>query len=156
MFLTVAFFLVFQDSATTVGQADPLSGIVNEETAQRSCNAPCEQYDSLIAELKQALEANDRATVSTLFHYPFCVNRDGCERYETPEEVLRDFDRIFSPRLRELIARQGVTDHWINYQGAMIGSGEIWYEALCLDEHCDVSTPVRIRTINVIDLPLED
>lgn len=96
MLLTIILSFALQDAAA---QAATEALNENSQPPERICNAPYEQYDSLIAELKQALEADDRATVSTLFHYPFCVNKDECERYETPEKVLRDFDRIFSPRL---------------------------------------------------------
>ena len=64
------------------------------------------------------------------------------------DSVSRDFDRIFTPRVRRAILAQKAGELFVRDQGAMIGDGEVWFDQTCADSSCSSLGPVRIKAIN--------
>ena len=102
---------------------------------------PQEAKDFLAA-LRTAALSNDRDAIANLIHYPFTSYDTGESQnvYSSPAEFLSYFDEIVTNSV--LIAMQNASYDalFVNYQGAMIGNGEVWF--MKYDEG------VRIKSIN--------
>jgi hypothetical protein len=111
---------------------------------------PREQaYAAFLSRLQGAVRADDRHAIVALIAFPLQVNGAGHTRsYRDAASVERDFDQIFTPRVRRAIAGQSSRELFVRDQGAMIGDGEVWFDQTCLNVSCSPAGPVRIRAIN--------
>jgi len=77
------------------------------------------------------------------------VNGAGGTRiYRDSESVERDFERIFNSRVRSAILKQRADQLFVRDQGAMVGSGELWFSKTCKNSACSPPGPVRIIAVN--------
>ena len=102
-----------------------------------------------LSRLQRAVTASDKRAILSLVGLPLRVNFDsGPKTYNDRRSVERDFDLIFTPHVRQAILDQRANQLFTNYQGAMIGAGEIWFDEGCANSSCSRRGPVRIRAIN--------
>lgn len=102
-----------------------------------------------LSRLQSAAGANDKRAILQLVGLPLRVNFDaGPKTYHDRRSVERDFDLIFTPHVRQAILDQRADQLFTNYQGAMIGAGEIWFDESCANSSCSRRGPVRIRAVN--------
>ena len=100
-------------------------------------------YAAFLTKLQTAVRADDRAAVVALVAFPLRVNSGGRSRlYRDAAAVRRDYDAIFTPRVRSAILGQRFDRLFGRDQGVMIGDGEVWFD------HVSASGPVRIKSIN--------
>lgn len=78
----------------------------------------------------RAVQRDDRRTAARLIRYPIRVDTTaGLRRYTAAEQLLADYELIFTPGFREAIAR-GLPRHmFVRDQGAMLGHGQVWFGA---------------------------
>ncbi len=102
--------------------------------------------------LQQAVQKHDAATVAALVSYPIDINPHTKKtlHIRTPETFIAQYDSIVTPHLADVIAKQKYSDLFVNYQGAMFGSGELWIAGICHDKTCS-QTDIKIRTIQNTD-----
>jgi hypothetical protein len=87
--------------------------------------------------------------VIAMIDFPLRVNGPSGPRfYRDARSVERDFDRIFTPKVRRAILAQRADKLFVRDQGAMIGDGEVWFDTTCPKTSCSPAGPVRIRAIN--------
>lgn len=121
----------------------------NEEGALADRIAPQNSYGAFLSQLQAAVRSNDTDRVIPLIDFPLRVNGPGGSRfYRDARSVERDFDRIFTPKVRRAILGQRADKLFVRDQGAMIGDGEVWFDATCPNRSCTPTGPVRIRAIN--------
>jgi hypothetical protein len=79
--------------------------------------------------LKRAIKSDDRELIGSLIKYPFVVYNLGktIKSYSNKSELLNDFNIIFTDKVKMAILNASYQSLFINYQGAMIGNGEIWF-----------------------------
>jgi hypothetical protein len=82
-----------------------------------------------LADLRTAIEKNDRTRVSQLVAYPLRWNGKRRSQISTPEELLKYYDRIFSYRFRLTIEGARAEDVFRNDQGWMWDSGRFWIDS---------------------------
>jgi hypothetical protein len=101
-----------------------------------------------IAALKQAVNQRDAAAVAAMVSYPITVNPHtrNAIRIRTPQDFVASYDKIITPHIAEVIEKQKYEELFVNYQGAMFGSGEVWIAGICKDKKCE-QTDIRIKTI---------
>jgi len=100
-------------------------------------------YAAFLTKLQTAVRADDRAAVVALVAFPLRVNSGGRSRlYRHAAAIRRDYDAIFTPRVRTAILGQRFDRLFGRDQGVMIGDGEVWFD------HVSASGPVRIKSIN--------
>src|SRR5438552_1151443 len=64
-------------------------------------------YKVFLSRLRRAVRSNDRQAVIALIGFPLRVNMErGAKSYPDARSVERDFDRIFTPRVRRAILGQ--------------------------------------------------
>lgn len=76
--------------------------------------------------LKDALSRDDRDAVAGLVAYPITVRASGKTRVVRDRaELLRDYDQLFTTKVREAVLSQRVDQLKATGRGAEIGRGEI-------------------------------
>ena len=106
-------------------------------------------YSQFLSRLQSAVRANDKRAVANLAALPLRVNFGGGARiYRDRSAIEQDYDRIFTPRVRRAILNQRADRLFTNYQGAMIGDGQVWFDQTCPNDSCSPAGPVRIKAIN--------
>jgi hypothetical protein len=111
--------------------------------------APAAQYGQFLSRLQAAVRSGNKGAVVRLVDLPLRVNlAEGARTYRDRRSIERDFDRIFTSRVRQAILDQRADRLFTNYQGAMIGDGEVWFDQTCPNASCSPAGPVRIRSIN--------
>ena len=124
--------------------------VVSSERDQISSVAKRDRgYAAFLERLQAAVGDKDRGAVIRLIRFPLRVNSGGRSQiYPDARSVRRDFDTIFTPRVRQAILAQRADRLFIRDVGAMIGDGEVWFDHVCSDSSCSRPGPVRITAIN--------
>ena len=105
--------------------------------------------ERFLSRLQAAVRADDRSAIAGLIAYPLRVNFDnGPKTYRDRHSIERDFQRIFTPRVKQAILNQEADKLFTSYQGSMIGDGEVWFDQTCSNASCSNRGPLRIKTIN--------
>jgi hypothetical protein len=106
-------------------------------------------YAGFLYQLQSAVRANDRDTVLGLVTFPLRVNARGTSRlYRDVDSLERDYDKVFTRKVRRAILGQRAGQLFVRDQGAMIGNGEIWFDRTCPNAACSPAGPVRITAVN--------
>ena len=78
----------------------------------------------------RAVQRDDRRAAAGLIRYPIRVDTTaGLRRYTAAEQLLTDYERIFTPGFRQAIARGLPRNMFVRDQGAMLGDGQVWFGA---------------------------
>jgi hypothetical protein len=120
-----------------------------DESSTTDSLQPEPAYGPFLAQLQAAVRSGNRGRVIAMIDFPLRVNGPGGSRfYRDARSVERDFDEIFTPNVRRAILAQRADKLFVRDQGAMIGDGEVWFDATCPNASCYPAGPVRIRAIN--------
>lgn len=105
-------------------------------------------FQAFFAQLKQAVEKQDATAVAAMVSYPITINprTKAAVTLRTPQRFLSRYAQIITPHIAEVIEKQRYEDLFVNDQGAMLGSGEVWIAGICKDKACKQSA-IKIRTI---------
>ena len=91
-------------------------------------------YGDFLLRLQAALRTDDRRAVSRLVGFPLSVRKDGkVETYRSRREVERDFDEIFTPRVRSEVLDQRPYALRTRQDGKTKGSTRIWFAPACFN-----------------------
>lgn len=83
---------------------------------------------TFLSGLQSAVKAEDKAKVAAMISYPVLVIHGSRRTHiKTKAEFLNQYDAIFDAQVRQAIAQQSAKCLFGNYQGAMIGDGEVWF-----------------------------
>ncbi|MBP2654715.1 MAG: hypothetical protein H6Q73_2284 [Firmicutes bacterium] len=108
-------------------------------------------FDIAFYALKDAIAANNRDKVAEYILYPLRVNywvgadkKRTTKMIYTKEELLANYNRIFTKRVKGEIAKQKLEGLFVNADGVMVGSGIAWLNQT-------INKPLRygIITINL-------
>lgn len=83
-----------------------------------------------LAQLKSAAALGDRQGLAAMVRYPFTIYSQGQEvtTYADAEALLDDFAAVFTQEVMKAIENAKYDTLFVNYLGAMIGDGEIWFD----------------------------
>jgi len=124
----------------TSSDAPAIRGVVSKDRS----------YAVFLTRLQAAVRANDRRGVTKLIQFPLRVNADAQPRfYPDARSVRRDYERIFTPRVRRAILDQRAESLFGRDQGVMIGDGQVWFDHICANAQCSPPGPVRIKAVNL-------
>jgi hypothetical protein len=108
-----------------------------------------EEYRRFLPLLQAALRANDHRSVIKLVAFPLRVNfESGPQLYRDRRSLGRDFERIFTAKVRLAVISQSPDRLFVRDQGAMVGDGELWFRETCTNKACSPAGPVRIVAVN--------
>jgi len=79
--------------------------------------------------IREAAKTDDKAAIATLVRYPFTTYKMGeiQAQYDSSDELLADFDSVVTDGVWAEIEGARYEDIFVNYQGAMIGNGAVWF-----------------------------
>jgi hypothetical protein len=101
----------------------------------------------LLVDLQQSIAQHNPAAVAALVHYPIKVNPGKrSTTIKSPKAFIKDYDRIITPDISDVILKQKYESLFVNSQGVMLGDGEVWITSFCLDKGCKKSD-IKVGTI---------
>jgi hypothetical protein len=104
-------------------------------------------YRSAIEALQAAVKAHDAAGVARLVQYPIHVTIHGKKTtIANAQAFVANYDGIITLAIAATVANEAYADLFVNGQGIMFGSGEVWINGVCRDKACK-SVDARIITI---------
>ncbi|WP_159946678.1 hypothetical protein [Rhizobium sp. 18065] len=108
-------------------------------------------FKSTIADLQARIANEDSIAVSAFIDYPITVTINGRRKTLRQAEDLEPlYYDIFTPEITEVIVNQDYGSLFVNGDGVMFGNGEVWMNAICLDDGCN-ETEARIITIQAAE-----
>jgi hypothetical protein len=138
-------------SIVVTGSRIPPPNAKSSGFAQRAEAPPTEReiaapYGEFLNQLKEALGANDRRAVLRLVGLPLRVNyAAGARTYRSRQEVERDYDRIFTPAVRES-AQNLYAGELAARDGARLRGGtRIWFG--CGLRNCSSDETIKVREV---------
>ena len=86
------------------------------------------KFEEMFNEVKKFVSEDNKEKVSEYILYPLRVNHDkSSTEIKTPDEFIKNYDNIFTEEVKKAFLNQDVKDTFVNYQGVMVGDGEIWF-----------------------------
>jgi hypothetical protein len=108
-----------------------------------------ERYLAFFQELKDAVIRDDRKKVAGLVHYPLNVFTGGRRTVvRSRAELLRRYREVFNENVMRAVKAQEPDTLFANWQGVMLGDGQIWFSGVCAGK--DRDTPCADKTVKVI------
>lgn len=108
--------------------------------AQFGAHEPARNF---LETLKKVTAADDKSGFADLIDFPLQTRISGHKVIlHSRGEFLSNYDKLVTGKVKSAIARQNYTDLFVNWRGAMIGDGEIWFSPL------ENSQAVKITAIN--------
>jgi hypothetical protein len=105
------------------------------------------RYREAITAFQNAVKAHDAAGVAALVRYPIKVRIGGSKRtIKTPKKFIAKYDSIITPAIAAAVQDQEYDALMVNYQGVMLGQGEVWISGVCREESCQIPD-VRVIAI---------
>ena len=107
-----------------------------------------EQVERFARSLQSALQRHDAPGVAALVAFPLRVGSEGGRaRRMGRTELLRSFDKVFTPTVVQAVLAQDPAALFQNYQGVMFGNGEVWAAEVCPPKR-QAPCPLRVITVN--------
>lgn len=95
------------------------------------------KYHAVIVEFQKAVSAHDAAGAAKLISYPIGVKVKGKETViKSAKAFEQHYDDILTPAIRKAVVNQSYEDLFVNYQGIMFGTGQVWVSGICHDNAC--------------------
>lgn len=102
-----------------------------------------------LGELKKKVVSDDREWVVNHVNFPIDVTVQGKRRHlRNPRQMMASYDDAFNNNVKNAIISQDLNTVFKNWQGIMIGHGQIWIMATCQPKNCDATMEYNISGIN--------
>lgn len=109
------------------------------------------EYREVFDRLQAGVEADDREAVAALVDYPIEATIDGGQRLIGDQaEFVAAWSDIVTPDITRVITSQQYDKVFVNWQGVMLGDGQVWINGVCRDEGC-AESDVRVTAIQPVD-----
>ncbi|MFO1520084.1 MAG: hypothetical protein U1F57_10555 [bacterium] len=107
----------------------PFHPVLAEETPSYSIAGfdDGEKVKSFVEHLRQLATQDKREEIAALIRFPLNIIVAGHRiALRNRRDFLKHYDQAFNAKVKEALARQDSSNLFANWQGAMIGNGEIW------------------------------
>ena len=105
------------DQKTKLENRYELIGITNAKEFEKSFNT-----------IKYLVKNNEKSKVASYVSYPLNVNREDKKiKIQSKEDFIKNYNSIITENVKKALLDQDVAKTFVNYQGVMVGSGEIWF-----------------------------
>lgn len=109
---------------------------------------------NFLASLQDAIRSESPNQVAVLVKFPLRVGYPSkpsaravrVVQVRNAAELVRRYSEIFTPEVRAAVLAQLPETLFRNWQGAMVGNGELWFTADCMDSTCSRR---RVRAISI-------
>lgn len=84
--------------------------------------------ETFVSKFKEAVIKKDKETVASMILYPIKATfKDRAVIIHSEKEFLKLYDDVFDKELYNKIVKADTNNMWSNYQGVMIGDGDVWF-----------------------------
>jgi hypothetical protein len=83
--------------------------------------------------------------MAKLVKFPLRLN--GKKKVRSSRRLIARYDKVFNDVVTKAIEGQRYETLFSNYQGVMIGDGQIWFKKVCRTSECTAQAP-RIISVN--------
>jgi hypothetical protein len=99
--------------------------------------------------IQKSVRKNDVFALSKIVRYPITLKTPQGKNIKVlnPKEFVANYPRVISANWNKAVLRQTYEKLFENWQGIMIGRGEIWFSGICIDNAC-VKRELKIIAIN--------
>lgn len=88
-------------------------------------------YADFLATLQAAVASDDKKGVAGLVDYPFQARIGGKSvKIKDADHFVADYDKVITAKVKAAVAKQTYATLFANWQGVMIGDGEIWFSGV--------------------------
>lgn len=88
-------------------------------------------YHAFFDALKKAVAADDKTSVAAMIDYPFQARINGkAVKLRDAAHFIADYDKIVTHKIKQAVAAQTYETLFANWQGVMIGDGEVWFSGV--------------------------
>ncbi len=102
-----------------------------------------ERYHAFFDALKKAVASDDKKAVAALVDYPFQARiGDKAVKIRDAAHFVADYDKVITKKVKQALHVQAYENLFANWQGVMIGDGEIWFSGV------GSANQVKITAIN--------
>ncbi len=102
--------------------------------------------EQFLEDLQHSVAADDRAHVADMVRFPIRITVAGKPlTLRTRDQLLKYYDVAFDSKVKGFIAKQKFSELFCNWQGIMIGRGEIWINV--------AGKPSRLRIVTINNAP---
>lgn len=103
-------------------------------------------YHRFLKELQQYVSDKNQEKISELVAYPIKVKIKSVNKtIRDKKEFIENYEKILTPKILKVISDQKYENLFVNYEGIMIGNGEIWFSGVCKNTDCK---EIKITAIN--------
>ncbi|KGD99150.1 MULTISPECIES: hypothetical protein [Rhizobium/Agrobacterium group] len=103
-------------------------------------------YADFFSKLQTAVGSGDKQAVAGMVDYPFQARIGGkAVKINDAKHFVADYDKIVTTKVKGAVAKQTYPTLFANWQGVMIGEGEVWFAETGKDEK---HMAVKITAIN--------
>lgn len=89
------------------------------------------RYRSFFDALKTAVSEGDKAAVAAMVDYPFQARIGGKSvKIRDAAHFVADYDKVVTAKVKSALHAQGYESLFANWQGVMVGDGEIWFSGV--------------------------
>jgi hypothetical protein len=97
-----------------------------------------DQSAQFLATLQDAVKSGQPKAVATLVIFPLRVYHGRkTARIKDAQAFVHDYPHIFTTDVTRAVLAQKPGDLFHNWQGAMIGNGQVWFSGVCSDAACN-------------------
>jgi hypothetical protein len=90
--------------------------------------------ETFAARFKELVLKQEKGKVSLMILYPIRAHlKDRVVVIQTANEFLKFYDQILDKQFVDKIGRLKIHNMWANYQGVMLGDGDVWFGTSCAD-----------------------
>lgn len=135
--ITVGLTLVSLSLLTWAEEATNIAGV----TPQQACTFLKTLQRTIAKHQPQQLAA----LIAYPIRYPGCVDTTDhtCPKITSATALLKNYEHFIRPAAKSAILKQSCADLFYNYQGVMIGNGEVWFGPVGTDDNS-----IKIIAIN--------
>lgn len=87
-----------------------------------------EKFEKTFFRIKDLVERDAQEELAEYIYYPLRVNIRGERKtIKDKEDFIENYSHIITEKVKEALLKQKVENLFVNYQGVMVGNGEIWF-----------------------------
>ena len=87
-------------------------------------------FEAMFTIVQGLVKKDDKSQVAQYMLYPIHASIDGKKtKINNETDFVKHYDQIFNEKVKQALIQQDVNKTFVNYQGVMVGDGEIWFTA---------------------------
>ncbi len=86
------------------------------------------QFKQFLKYLKVLVKNNNRNEIARFIDYPVLQAKRTTRNIKNENDFVNNYDKLFNEKVKSALENQKLNQIFRNYQGAMVGGGQLWFE----------------------------